>query len=325
MTKLLKITHFQKTPQQVEPCVATIGNFDGLHLGHQSIIENVIQKAHHLSLKPTVITFEPSPQMVLRPQAAFSRLMTFSQKLQRLSLMGIEQVVCCRFTSGFARISPQQFISDILEKQLLVRHLYIGEGFKFGHQQKGTVQTLRENSEQGGFEVHPIAHIQSDFGKISSSLIRQAVQDANFDWVQKCLGRPFSITSRVVKGAKRGSAMGFATANLAFHPASLLLKGVFVTNIIIDNKVYQGVANSGTRPTVDGTKHITEVHIFDFQDDLYNKKISIEVLHKIRDEKRFDSIEQLKQQIREDIQKARAFFDKSKLKLKEIDTNYEYR
>ncbi|MBS0287741.1 MAG: bifunctional riboflavin kinase/FAD synthetase [Proteobacteria bacterium] len=304
-----RLSLIRRNFSKAQACVATIGNFDGLHLGHQKIIQEVVLKARQLSLIPTVITFEPLPQDVLPTKNPFTRLMRISQKLSMLASLGIEQVVCLRFSEAFALLSPTQFIEQYLVKLIDVRYLLIGEGFRFGFQQTGTVQTLIGKAAEFGYEVHAIAHEHND-DKISSSKIRHALKTGNLMLAQQLLGRHFSIDSRVVKGAQRGSLIGFPTANLAYHPACELIKGVFVTYVHIQGKKYQAVANSGKRPTVDGTKHVTEVHLLDYDGNLYNQKINVEFLHKLRDEIRFDSIEQLKQQITQDVKDARDFFKK---------------
>lgn len=304
------ITLIRHDMSKAAACVATIGNFDGLHLGHQAIISEVVAKATALSLKPTVITFEPLPQVVLRSKDTFTKLMRFSQKLTYLASLGIEQVVCLRFNEAFAKLTPLQFIEHYLVKLLEVKYLLIGEGFRFGYQQTGSVQTLINASSQFGYEVQAIEHTQRHKDKISSSIIRQSLQNGNLSLAKQLLGRDFSINARVIKGAQRGRLIGFPTANLAHHPASVLLKGVFVTKVRIKEKTYNAVANSGTRPTVDGLKHVTEVHVLDYRGDLYNHKITVEFLHKLRDEKRFDTVEQLKLQITQDVQAAREFFEK---------------
>ncbi len=314
MNKGIKLIRHADLPNALKPCVATIGNFDGVHLGHQAILQKVINKARQLSLVPTVITFEPSPLSVLRPKESFARIMKFSQKLAMLSAMGIEQVVCLRFNPAFAKLTPMQFIEQYLVKLIGLSHLFIGEGFRFGHQQAGSVQTLTQGAQTFGFDVQAIEHKQSSGAKISSSEIRHLLTQGELDQVAQLLGRSFSITSRVVKGSRRGTDFGFPTANLAKHPGCALIKGVFVTMITVDGIDYQGVANSGTRPTVDGLKHILEVHLLHFNGDLYGKKITVKFLHKLRNEQRFDNIEQLKQQITVDVQKTKTFFAQSLLK-----------
>ncbi|MGD9592073.1 MAG: riboflavin kinase, partial [Candidatus Berkiella sp.] len=177
--------------------------------------------------------------------------------------------------------------------------------------------TLINGAQQFGFDVQVLKHQQALGSKISSSNIRTLLSQGKLTQVSQLIGKPFSICARVAHGAKRGTSIGFPTANLAFHPASKLLQGVFATKVTVNNKQYQGVANSGTRPTVDGLKHVSEVHILNFEGDLYGKKITVEFLHKLRDEQRFDNIEKLKQQINVDVQNAKAFF--AQYLLPEID------
>ncbi len=300
------IRHHQSLPLH-EPCVATIGNFDGLHLGHQAIIQQVVEKAQCLSLLPTVITFEPLPQTFLRPTSSFVRLMRFSQKLKVLAAMGIQQVICLRFNASLANLSPLEFIENYLANQFKVHFLMVGEDFRFGHQQSGNIQTLLELAKQFSFNVEPIKHIHDKEKKVSSTLIRAALLTGDCKAVTRMLGRHFSVTSRVVKGAMRGRTLGFPTANLPIDKMSAIPKGVFVTKVHIANKSYLGATNVGTRPTIDGKHHVIETHILDYAGDLYGKRITVEFLHKLRDELRFSDIEQLKIQINNDIQAARDF------------------
>ncbi len=302
------IRHHQSLPF-CNPCVATIGNFDGLHLGHQAIIQQVVTKAQELSLIPTVITFEPLPQSVLRPTSSFVRLMRFSQKLKVLAAMGIQQVICLRFNANLAALTPFEFIESYLVKQFGVRCLMIGEDFRFGHQQSGDVPMLLKLAKQFSFSVEPISHIQDKENKVSSTLIRAALLNGDCSVVRRMLGRNFSVTSRVVKGAKKGRMLGFPTANLPIDKKSAIPKGVFVTKVHIADNSYLGATNVGTRPTFDGKHHVIETHILNYEGDLYGKRITVEFLHKLRDEMRFADIEQLKQQINNDILATRQFFE----------------
>ncbi|MBS0289903.1 MAG: bifunctional riboflavin kinase/FAD synthetase [Proteobacteria bacterium] len=291
---------------RANPCVATIGTFDSLHVGHQEIIKRVVSQANALCLIPSVITFEPLPQTVL--QTNHARMLGLSQKLTLLFEMGIRQVICLRFNSPFAQISPSEFVKHYLVDKLNVRLLVIGEGFRFGHQQQGTVQTLLKYAAQFGFAVEPMKHVQTINAKVSSTLIRQALMAGDLKQASHLLGRHFSICARVTHGAKRGREIGFPTANLAKNPAIFLLNGVFVTQVIVENKKYQSVANCGTRPTVKGKQQLLEVHLLGYEGDLYGKRIAVEFLHKLRDERHFIDITQLKQQITQDIQATLSYF-----------------
>ncbi len=306
----IKLIRHHQSLQLSKPCVATIGNFDGLHLGHQAVIQQVVKKAQELSIIPTVITFEPLPQSFLRPNSSFVRLMRFSQKLKSLAAMGIQQVICLRFNASLAALSPLEFIESYLVKQFGVRFLMIGEHFRFGHQQSGDVPMLLKLAEQFRFSVEPIRHIQDKEDKVSSTLIRAALLSGDCQSVARMLGRNFSVTSRVVKGAARGRTLGFPTANLPVDKMSAIPKGVFVTKVHIASSSYVGATNVGTRPTLDGKHHVIETHILDYEGDLYGKRLTVEFLHKLRDEIRFTDIEQLKEQISNDIQAARNYKNK---------------
>lgn len=300
--KIRLIRDWEVKSSKLPPCAATIGNFDGLHLGHRQIIEKLVKKANELNLVSTVITFEPLPQSFLRPQMPFLRLMTLSEKLTLLKEWGVNQVVCLRFNATIAALSPLQFIESYLDKAIKVRHLIVGEDFRFGHNQLGDVQLLKNNAQQFGFVVEPISLIVKK-DKISSTLIRQALVNGDLASTVSMLGRNYSLTQRVVKGAMRGRQLGFPTANLRLNP-HFPIRGVFVTSVEIDKKKYLAVTNVGTRPTVDGKTPLAEVHVLDFSGNLYGKRIKVEFLHKIRDEIQFANIEQLKLRIANDICKA---------------------
>ncbi len=283
--------------------IATIGNFDGLHLGHQSLILQLVTKARALQLPAMVITFEPLPQVFLRPHIPFLRLMTLRQKVDLLKSWGVDKVICLRFNRAFSQLSPQEFIEQYLVKTFNIHTLMGGEDFRFGHQQQGDI-TLLKNT---GFEV-------SIFEKLpgfSSTQVRQALMNDDLSTVKALLGRNYSMQARVVKGLQRGRLLGFPTANCKMHRTQELLKGVFATCTQVDGKIYRSVTNIGTRPTVDGKNYVAETHLLDFTGNLYGKRISIEFLHKIRDEKRFENVEQLRQQIALDIK--RVVNDKNRL------------
>lgn len=315
MNANVKLIRHERSMQNLPPCVATIGNFDGLHLGHQAIIKQVVQKSQQLSLVPTVVTFEPTPQALLRPNQPLLRLMSFSQKSELLAKWGIRQLVCLRFNAELAKLSPQAFFETILVKKMNVKYLMVGEDFRFGHQQAGNIQTLLALGEQCDVHIEPVNPIQEKSNKISSTLIREALVRGELATARDLLGRNFSVKARVVKGAMRGRQLGFATANLAYNTASILLSGIFVSKVHINQKCHIAVTNVGTRPTVDGSRRIVEVHILDFSGNLYNKKIEVEFLHKLRDEKRFNSVELLIQQIKEDVQQTRDFFSKEPIEV----------
>ncbi len=294
--------------KKMKPCVAAIGNFDGLHLGHQEIIHRVVAKAQSLQLTPTVITFEPAPRVFLRPQEPLYRLTTLAEKLRILKAWGIEQVVCLRFNASLAQLSAEHFISIYLADYLQIRYLMVGEDFRFGFKRMGTVALLEQAAKQFGFTVEPFALKQCAAQKISSTAIRQALQQGNFPLVKSLLGRDYALSVTVIKGRQLGRELGFPTANFFLHPKKVPFKGVFITRVEVEGKIYQGVANVGTRPTVDGQNQIGEVHLFDFTGDLYAKSLTVTFVQKIRDEAKFANIGQLQQQIEKDVHTAKLHF-----------------
>lgn len=299
-----RLIHNSHSFEKAEPCVATIGNFDALHLGHQQIIRQVLIKAKALKVVPTVITFEPLPQTYLRPQDPLFRLLTLRQKIQLLKEWGIEQVICLRFNQDLARLSPQGFIQTYLVEKLKVQCLVVGENFRFGHQQAGDINTLHFYGQQENFEVISLCLKSWQQKNISSTAVREAFIAGDMTTVTRLLGREYSIEQRVARGVQRGRQLGFPTANLPLRNRPLV-KGVFITKIFLQNQIFFGLTNIGTRPTVDGKNYLAEVHILDFCGDLYGQRLTIVLLHKIRDEIQFSTVEQLQQQILKDILNAK--------------------
>jgi riboflavin kinase/FMN adenylyltransferase len=295
--------------QQLQNCVATIGNFDGLHLGHRTVIAKVVQIAKEQNLVPTVITFHPLPQTYLRPDKPTLRLLSLRQKIEQLASMGIKQIVCLRFNETLSKLSPLAFIEEYLVKALKVRCLLVGEDFRFGHKQAGNIDTLQLGAQTFGFILKPLTLLQEKDNKISSTDIRHALVQGDMPRVKALLGRNYRLKSRVKPGAQRGRLLGFPTVNFSVPKNQRLLAGVFASKVIIDDKSYWGVTNAGTRPTVDGKHYLIETHILDFNQNVYGKMITVEFLNKIRDEMRFNDVEELKQRIQQDIQEALGYFN----------------
>ncbi|MFI4937379.1 MAG: bifunctional riboflavin kinase/FAD synthetase [Candidatus Berkiellales bacterium] len=292
-------------PTRLSPCVATIGNFDGLHIAHRKIVEQLVQKAKVLKLPAAIITFEPLPQTFLRPEQSLLRLTSLRQKVELLAEWGVARIICLRFNAAFSRLSPQEFIENILVKRLNVKHMIVGEDFRFGFKQSGNVALLQHEAKQFDMVVEPLAIMQTEDRKISSTLIRQYLLQGDLPRVNALLGRPFSIGAHIVVGDKRGRTLGFPTANLPLKKDQTLFKGVFVTQQMIDQQKYYGVANVGTRPTVDGKHPWVEVHLLNYSGNLYGKRLKVEFLRKIRDEQRFANVDELQQQIHRDIEAAK--------------------
>ncbi len=287
-------------------CVATIGNFDGVHLGHQAVLKQTYEKAREMGLPATVITFEPQPQEFFRPDQAPPRLTRLREKLLALGPHAVDRMLCLNFNEHLANLSAEEFIRNILIDGLGVRYLVVGDDFRFGKGRQGDFHMLVRAGQQHGFEVANTHSFTLDTERVSSTLIREALGRGDLVRVQQLLGRPYSLCGRVAHGDKRGRTIGFPTANIYLHRKNTPILGVYAVqmNDVEDYPVY-GVANIGTRPTVCGTRTLLEVHLFDFNKDIYGAHVEVVFVKKIRDEKRFESFDALKQQIHMDAQQAR--------------------
>lgn len=287
--------------------VATIGNFDGLHLGHKSIIERVKAAARERQCPATLITFEPYPQEVLRPDPAIARLTRFREKVELLKQWELDQLVCLRFNADLAQLEAEQFIETVLVKKLAIRHLIVGDDFRFGRQRQGDFDMLARCGEALGYGIEntPTFVIQNE--RVSSTRVRESLKQADIPLVRQLLGRDYSMSGRVAHGDKRGRTIGFPTANIHLHRKSVPVQGVYAVRLEgLGKQDIAGIANVGTRPTVDGTKSLLEVHLFNFNDDIYGKHVKINFTAFIRHEQRFNGLDALKQQIAIDCEKARA-------------------
>ncbi len=289
-------------------CAATIGNFDGVHLGHQAVLGQLAQKAAELGSPSTVILFEPQPQEFFQPQAAVGRLMRLREKLLALRRYAVDRVLCLRFNAHLAAMDAEEFIRRVLIEGLAVRYLVVGDDFRFGHGRRGDFGTLQRAGQAHGFPVVPMHTFGVEHGRASSTRIRAALAAGDLALAEKLLGRTFRLSGRVAHGDKRGRAIGVPTANIYLHRRATPLTGVYVVEVFgPEHEPLAGVANIGTRPTVGGTRSLLEVHIFDFAEEIYGRYVEVEFLHKLRDEQRFDSFELLVARIRRDIEEARAW------------------
>ncbi len=288
-------------------CVATIGNFDGMHIGHQALIERLINKAESLGLPSCLILFEPQPLEYFTPHSAPARLCRLREKLHFLKNTRIDRVVILPFNVQLATMSAADFISELLLQQLQVRHLIVGEDFRFGKDRSGDVPLLQQY-----LSVEIASTIDYQDERVSSTRVRAVLAKGELAMAQHLLGRPYSMMGRVVHGAKRGRTIGFPTANLYLHRQMIPLHGVFAVKMCgLSTGIYTGVANLGTRPTVDGQRTLLEVHLFEFNADIYDQYVEVEFWKKLRDEQRYDSLALLKQQIALDVQQAKAYFSGS--------------
>jgi riboflavin kinase / FMN adenylyltransferase len=290
-------------------CVATIGNFDGVHRGHQAVLEQLRQQAEVMQLPAALITFEPLPREFFMPQTAPPRLTRLREKLLALRHYGVERVVCLRFDRGLAGLSPDVFIREILVDGMGVKYLVVGDDFRFGEHRAGNFATLQAAGAQHGFEVASMRTYCVGDDRVSSTRVREALTHGDLLTASILLGRPYAMSGRVAHGDKRGRLLGFPTANVYLHRASSPVAGVFAVEVegIADAPV-TGVANVGSRPTFDGTRSLLEVHLFDFDADIYGKYVQVSFLRKLREERHFDSLDALREQIRRDASQAREFF-----------------
>jgi riboflavin kinase/FMN adenylyltransferase len=291
-------------------CVASIGNFDGVHLGHQAIIGQLAEKAAELHLPTTVIVFEPQPlEYFQAPDKVPPRLTRLREKIQALRRYSVDRVLCLRFDDHLAKMPAEEFIQRILVKGLGIRYLVVGDDFRFGAGRAGDFALLRKAGEAQGFEVVPMHTFVIDGERVSSTRIRQALAVGDLATAEKLLGRPYRMCGRVAHGDKIGRTIGIPTVNVHLHRVATPLKGIYVVEVFgLHHEPVAGVASIGTRPTVDGTRMLLEVHLFEFSREVYGHYININFLHKLRDEQRFASIDELKVYIQRDIDAAHAWF-----------------
>lgn len=287
-------------------CVATIGNFDGVHLGHRAVFKRLLARGRDLGLPATVITFEPQPLEFFRPAAAPARLTRLREKLAAMRDNGIERVMLLEFNPKLAALAAEQFVQRLLIEGLGVRFLLVGDDFRFGHQRGGDYTLLQQMGADAGFAVDNLHTITHNNARISSTRVRAALALGDLAQARHLLGRPYRFEGRVGYGEQRGQTLGFPTANINLHRQVSPLRGVYAVRVYGLGAMPQlGVANIGTRPTVSGRDDRLEVHLFDFNAQIYGRHLAVECCHKLRDEQRFDSLAALQQQIQEDAAAAR--------------------
>jgi len=283
------------------PRALAIGNFDGLHLGHQALLAKTVATAKEQQLTPAVMTFEPHPREFFMPQNAPARLSSLREKLEYFEEAGIEDVFVLRFNQAFAAISAQDFMHQVLKNSLSATTILVGGDFCFGAKRQGTVKDLM----QSGFQLIDFPEVKVEYERVSSTLVRDALAEGDFTQAERLLGRPYSISGKVVHGAKRGRQLGYPTANVHMRHERPAFTGVYAVKL--DGR--EGVANLGVRPTIAGIpKLMLEVYVFDFDGDLYDEHVHVQFFYKIRDEMKFDGLDALKAQIAQDVVIAKAFF-----------------
>ena len=293
--------------------VLTIGNFDGIHLGHQAMLAMLRDLANQHDTHATLMSFRPLPHEYFRPQDTPSRLMNLREKIN--ALQAIEHtpdyLLLSRFDDALAKLPAEDFINSILVEQLAVRAVAVGDDFRFGASRRGDINLLREAGDKYGFEVVALSTHKVDNMRVSSTRIREALLQDDLEAAERMLGRPYAIEGRVAHGDKRGRTIGFPTANIHLHRPVTALDGVYAVQLHTGNAAdgwVNGIANIGKRPTVNGTRKQLEVHLFDFDRDIYGQHVCIRFLHKVRDEKKFESFEALKQQIQQDCEMTKRYF-----------------
>jgi riboflavin kinase/FMN adenylyltransferase len=289
--------------QQQQPCALAIGNFDGMHLGHQALLQKLNETAKALNLTSAVMTFEPHPREFFAPETAPARLSSLREKLEHFAAAGVEATYVCRFNRSLAKLTPAEFMQNILRDSVNAQAILVGDDFRFGAMRAGSILDFLEAK----FNLISLPQVDLDGARVSSTRVRSALATGALHDASVLLGRPYSMSGKVVHGAKLGRQLGFPTANVHMRHERPALTGVFAVKLDGMNSV----ANLGVRPTVGGiSKLMLEVNVLDFNADLYGKHVHVEFLHKIRDEQKFDGLDALKTQIALDVESARDFFKK---------------
>lgn len=295
-------------------CVATIGNFDGVHLGHQAVLGQLAEKAAELCLPTVLMTFEPQPMEYFIPDKVPARLTRFREKVLALQRYSVDRVCCLSFNDKLANLSAEDFIKQVLVEKLGVKYLVVGDDFRFGQNRKGTFDMLVEAGKEYGFQVVSMHTFEIDNERVSSTRVRASLEQGDVANAEKLLGRSYRMSGRVAHGEKLGRELGFPTANIHLHRHASPIQGIYVVEVFGLDKFEQykqpvhGVASVGTRPTINKTKALLEVYLFDFNEDIYGQHIQVSFLKKLRDEEKFDSLEDLTKQIQLDVEQAQAYF-----------------
>nr|VFK17761.1 MAG: riboflavin kinase / FMN adenylyltransferase [Candidatus Kentron sp. LPFa]VFK32676.1 MAG: riboflavin kinase / FMN adenylyltransferase [Candidatus Kentron sp. LPFa] len=290
-------------------CVLTIGNFDGIHRGHQAVLAQLAKVGEEMRLPTTLVIFEPQTREFFVPGSAPIRLTRFREKLMALRGLPLDRVCCLRFDRRLAELMPPAFIERLLHRGLGARYVVVGDDFRFGYRREGDVRMLKTAGKRLGFEVGQMETRLAGGERVSSTRVRDALGAGDFAQVRELLGRQYSLYGRIIHGDRRGRDLGFPTANINLHRRILPMNGVFAVEVHGLGRRVFGVANVGVRPTIGGKRGLLEVHLLNFAEDIYSRRVQVAFLHKFRDERRFDSLAALKRQITEDVKLARTYFD----------------
>lgn len=303
----MKVIHgLERIEEAFRYPVITLGNFDGLHLGHQFIFREVVKKAKETGGTAITLTFEPHPLKVMAPDRPLRLLTTFEEKVRLIKAKGIDILICVNFTKAFADQAPRDFVKNVLHRRLGVAELFVGHDFAFGKGRKGTVESLKEMASELGFKIFVIDAIKVGNDIVSSSKIRDLLLEGKVKEASLFLGRPYSIEGKVIKGEGRGATLlGFPTANLETPDLLIPKEGIYAVTVEFDGKDYKGAANIGYKPTFGSRGLNCEVHILDFIGDLLGSRLRITFIERLRDEATFTRPEALSEQIRKDVEKVR--------------------
>lgn len=288
---------------QFTQCVLTLGNFDGVHLGHQQLINHLIKQSKKLNLPTVVMLFEPQPLEFFCKKNAPARLTSFKEKVELIKKLGIDYIIAVPFTQTFANMLAPDFIQDWLINKLQAKYIVIGDDFRFGRERKGDINLLQQYTHNNQFVVESMPTFVWNDLRISSTAVREALFNSDFKLAHCLLGRNYAIEGKVVHGNALARQLGFPTANIHLNRKKPALQGVYFVKVknCCSNQHYHGIANIGIRPTIEGKKAILEVNLFDFSGDIYGQYLDVIFVHKLRDEKKFDSLTDLKQQIAQDV------------------------
>ncbi|NJD56965.1 MAG: bifunctional riboflavin kinase/FAD synthetase [Nitrospirae bacterium] len=308
---MLLITDLGKINERFTNSVVTLGNFDGLHLGHQELVRMVIRRAREINGKSMVVTFRPHPLKVLAPEKCPPLISIYEEKIQLFEKLGIDVLVKIPFSLRFAEMTPRQFVKEILCDTLGARDIFVGYNYRFGKGREGTTRTLKQMGEEFGFTVHEVDQISLNGEVISSTKIRQLLTGGDVEHAARLLGRPYAITGIVIRGDSRGKTLGFPTANIASKHSIIPADGVYAVKLFVRDRCLDGIVNIGVRPTFDTHSLAIEAHVFDFNEDLYGEEITLFFIRKIREEKKFATAEALIDQITKDISAAKEILAES--------------
>ncbi len=287
-------------------CVATVGNYDGVHLGHQAVLGDLVERARAARVPSLAVVFEPTPQEFFALERAPARLTRFREKLEALAATGLDCLLCLRFDAGLAKMPAEEFIARILVAGLGVRYLVVGNDFRFGCERRGDFALLEHSGREAGFEVSRMTALELDGERVSSTRVREALDRGDLALARRLLGRDYRIIGRVRRGLQLGRTLGFPTVNIYLQRKATPVHGVFTVRVhgAAEGPVF-GVANVGTRPTISGDHCLLEVYLLDFEGDLYGRHLEVDFLERLRDEERYPDLETLRAQIARDVALAR--------------------